>query len=425
MRRTTPPFVMFAVVWAAAAGCTASEGHDHKEGDHDEGQHKEAGHKDGDHKKGEHNEDDHGAAKPAKGAHGDEHGDEHEGERSVVRVAKEAIEKNDIRVEKAGSGRIGGGVDAPAEIGFQPDKVAHVTLLVPGRITSVKASLGDKVKRGDTLAIVESAELSEAQGASGQAQAALDVAKKSFERQKELQTAGIGAKRNYDEAEAQLRRAEADVAAAQQRTRVYGGGSSGSSLVVKAPIDGEIVERHATVGEVVDPEVPLFVVADLSAVAVEGRVYEKDVAGVELGAAARLTLQAYPGRTWEGKLDYVSPHLDDKTRTAAVRMSLDNAERKLKPGLFGTVTVLGKDESGPRALVPASAVQRTKDGDVVFVPSRSEGEFHAVPVAVGAKREGRAEIVSGIAPGDAVVVSGAFVLKSEMMKSELGEGHTH
>ena len=109
-------------------------------------------------------------------AKGKKHGDEHAGERSVVRVAKEAIDRNDIRVEKAGAGRLGGGVDAPAEVMFQPDKVAHVTLLVPGRITSVKASLGDKVKRGDTLAVVESAELSEAQGASGQAQAALDVA---------------------------------------------------------------------------------------------------------------------------------------------------------------------------------------------------------------------------------------------------------
>lgn len=424
MKRTSffSSATLAALLVLAGACKDSDDGHDHKEGDHDEAGHKANGHQEGDHKKnGEHDEHDRAEAKGEK--HGD--GDEHAGERSVVRVAKEAIEKNDIRVEKAGAGRLGGGVDAPAEVAFQPDKVAHVTLLVPGRITSVKASLGDKVKRGDTLAVVESAELSEAQGASGQAQAALDVAKKSFERQKELQAAGIGAKRNYDEAEAQLRRAEADVSAAQQRTRVYGGGSSGSSLVVKAPIDGEIVERHATVGEVVDPEEPLFVVADLSAVAVEGHVYEKDVAGVDAGATARLTLQAYPGLTWEGTLDYVSPHLDDKTRTTSVRMSLDNKERKLKPGLFGTITVLGKGDASPRAIVPATAVQRTKDGDVVFVPSKNAGEFHSVPVAVGAKREGQAEIVSGLLPGADVVVSGAFVLKSELMKSELGEGHTH
>lgn len=370
-------------------------------------------------------------------ADGDEHGHEkgghdergkekgHSEEEGVVHVAKEAIEKNGIKVDKAGSGRLGGGVEAPAEITFQPDKVAHVTLLVPGRITSVKGALGDKVKRGDTLAVVESAELSEAQGASAQAQAALDVAKKGFERQRELKASGIGAQRNYDEAEAALRRAEADVAAAAQRTRVYGGGGGGGSVVVKAPIDGEIVQRHATVGEVVDHDEPLFVVADLSKVAVEGRIYEKDVAGVMLGAAARLTLQAYPGDSWEGTLDYVSPHLDEKTRTSAVRMTLDNTERKLKPGLFGTVNVLGDVNASPRAIVPADAVQRTKDGDVVFVPADEEGEFKAALVAVGAKRDGQAEIVSGLSAGADVVVKGAFVLKSELMKSELGEGHTH
>ena len=385
----------FALVLALAGACS-DEGHDHKDGDHDEGEHKEGGHKDG-----------------------------HKEEEGVVHVAKEAIAKNDIRVEKATAGRLAGGVDAPAEVTFQPDKVAHVTLLVPGRITSVRAKLGDKVRRGDTLAMVDSAELSEAQGASAQAQAALDIATKSFDRQKELQAAGIGAKRNFDEAEAQLRRAEADVAAAARRTQVYGGGGGGSSVVVKAPIDGEIVERHATVGEVVDAEEPIFVVADLSAVAVEGRVYEKDVANVDVGAAAKLTLQAHPGRSWEGTLDYVAPHLDEKTRTTSVRMMLDNAERKLKPGLFGTITILGKDDAPARALVPANAVQRMKDGDVVFVPTDEEGEFKVAPVAVGAKREGMAEIASGLAPGDSVVVSGAFVLKSELMKAELGEGHAH
>lgn len=384
---------------ALTLSCTKDDDHDHEH--------------EGEHKKGEHTE-----------PKGDAGGHAKHTEEGVVRVAQEAIEKNEIRVDRATAGRLGGGVEAPAEISFMPDKVAHVTLLVPGRITSVKASLGSKVKRGDTLAVVESAEVSEAQGASAQAQAALDVAKKAFDRQTELKAAGIGAQRNYDEAEAALRRAEADVGAAAQRTRVFGGGGGGS-VVVRAPIDGEIVERHATVGEVVDAEEPLFVVADLSQVAVEGRVYEKDVGGAELGAAARLTLQAYPGKTWEGTLDYVSPHLDEKTRTTAVRLTLDNGERKLKPGLFGTVTILAKDGAPPRALVPAAAVQRSKDGDIVFIPGDEPGEFKAVPVAVGTKRDGQAEIVSGLAPGAPLVVSGAFVLKSELMKSELGEGHSH
>lgn len=357
--------------------------------------------------------------------HGEHKREEHAGEEGVVTISKEALARNGVRVGKADAGRLGGGVEAPAEVTLLPDKVAHVTILVPGRLTSVKASLGDKVKRGDVLAVVESVELSEAQSAVTQTQAALDVAKKNFERQKELQSAGIGAKRNYDEAEATLRRAEADMAAAAQRTRVYGGSSSGASVTVRAPIDGEIVDRHATVGEVVDPEEPLFVVADLSKVAIEGRVYEKDVAVALVGAAARLTLQAYPGKQWDGALDYVSPRLDEKTRTITVRMTLDNAEKTLKPGLFGSLTLLANASEAPHAIVPTDAVQRMKEGDAVFVPGVEEGEFKLVPVAAGTKKNGQVELLSGLAPGDAVVVAGAFVLKSELLRGELGEGHAH
>ena len=409
MKRTNPISPVALIVALVVGGCSGKKDHD----DHDE--HDEHG---GEHGKG-----------GAHDEHGEQKGESHAGEEGVVQIGKEALARNGIRIGKADGGRLGGGVEAPAEVTLLPDKVAHVTILVPGRLTNVKASLGDKVKRGDVLAVVESVELSEAQSAVTQTQAAVDVAKKNFDRQKELQTAGIGARRNYDEAEASLRRAEADMAAAAQRTRVYGGSSSGASVTVRAPIDGEVVDRHATVGEVVDPEEPLFVVADLSKVAIAGRVYEKDIATAQSGAAARLTLQAYPGKQWDGVLDYVSPRLDEKTRAITVRMTLDNTEKELKPGLFGSLTLLAKAGEAPHAIVPADAVQRMKDGDAVFIPDGPESaegqKFKLVPVAVGTKKNGQVEILSGLAPGDAVVVASAFVIKSELLRGELGEGHAH
>lgn len=356
----------------------------------------------------------------------DDHDGEHE--EGVVVLSKEAIARNGVRVDVAKSGRLGAGVDVPAEIALAPDQLAHVTLLVPGRITEVKKTLGDRVKTGEVIALVESAELGAAQSARTQAEAEVNVARKAFERQTELKSAGIGTQRTYDEAEAALARAEADLAAANQRTRVYGSGGSSTTIALRAPLDGEIVERHASVGEVAEAGgEPLFVVANMASCVVEARVYERDVAAAVVGAPVRLTLQAYPGESWEAVLDYVSPRLDEKSRTLTVRATLKN-DGRLKPGLFGTATLLPRVDAAAtaaRAIVPADAVQRTPEGDMVFVPGDKEGEFKPVPVVVVARRGGEVELGSGIDPGARVVVAGAFVVKSELMRSELGEGHAH
>lgn len=353
------------------------------------------------------------------------HDDHAEGHDEVIALSPEALARNKIRTMPSKSGRLGAGVEVPAEISLAPDQIAHVTLLVPGRVSEVKKRLGDKVKAGDLIALVESAELGAAQSARTQADAEFTVATKAFERQKELKTAGIGTQRTYDEAEAALQRAQAELGAADQRTRVYGGGN-GTTVALRAPLSGEVVERHASVGEVAQAGGdPLFVVADLSTVVVEARVYEKDVAIAVVGTPVRITLQAYPGQSWESKLDYVAPRLDDKSRTLAVRAVLKN-DGRLKPGLFGTVVLLAQsDDQSRRAIVPADAVQRTAKGEVVFVPGEVPGTFKMVPVVVGGRRDGEVELSTGIEPGALVVVEGAFIVKSEMLRGELGEGHAH
>ena len=370
--------------------------------------------------------DDHGGKGKGKGkGNGGEArgGDDHD---DTIALTPAAMARNKVRTMPSKSGRLGAGVEVPAEISLAPDQIAHVTLLVPGRVSEVKKSLGDKVKAGDLIALVESAELGAAQSARTQADAELNVATKAFDRQKELKAAGIGTQRTWDEAEAALQRAQAQLGAANQRTRVYGSGGNGTTVALRAPLSGEIVERHASVGEVaVAGGEPLFVVADLSTVVVQARVYEKDVAIAVVGTPVRLTLQAYPGQSWEAKLDYVAPRLDDTSRTLTVRAVLKN-DGRLKPGLFGTVVLLApSDDQSPRAIVPADAVQRTAKGDIVFVPGAVAGTFKAVPVVVGGRRDGEVELTAGLEPGAAVVVEGAFVVKSEMLRAELGEGHAH
>jgi cobalt-zinc-cadmium efflux system membrane fusion protein len=214
--------------------------------------------------------------------------------------------------------------------------------------------------------------------------------------------------------------------AAERALEVYGRGGKGSEVTIKSPIAGRVIGRHATVGEVVGPGDTLFEITDIDRVWVVGRVYQQNAGHVHEGAAASLRLQAYPGRHFSGAIDYVAPSLDERTRTLPVRVVLDNPEGLLRPGLFGTLTI--SPSGAPGEALPAvmsSAVQRVSGQAVVFVPGDEKGAFRAVPVHTGAHSGELVYIRSGLVAGDRYVADGAFVLKSELSRRELGEGHAH
>jgi len=379
------------------SGCKEKSEHGHEESSHAE--------------RGEHHEE----------GHHDEHG----GERAV-RIQPEAVARSRIRIATAEAVPRAGGIDVPAEVQAEPDREAHVSSVVSGQLARVSVSVGDRVEAGQALAVIRSVALGEARAQAARARANVEVAEANFRRQEELKREGIGADRQYLEAQAELRRAQAEQSAAARALEVYGHGGSGSEVTIRSPIAGRVVSRHATVGEVVGPSDVLFEVTDITKVWVVGRVYQQHAAQVREGARATLTLQSHPGRTFAGQLDYVAPALDERTRTLPVRMSLDNADGSLRPGSFGTLSV--SPASAGEDTIPAVAVaalQRLGEETVVFVPGDEEGEFRAVSVTVAARSGGLARISQGLATGDRYVADGAFVLKSELSRGELGEGHAH
>ena len=364
----------------------------------------------------------------AEGEHAEhEHAEEEhaEGERSV-HISLKAIERSGIEIAVVREEEFTGGIDLPAEVRAEPDRTAHISPLVSGQLASVEASVGARVEEGSVLATLRSVEFGASRSALPRARANVDVARSNFERQQELQREGIGARRNYLEAQAQLRRAEAELTAAQRALEVYGRGGSGSTVPIRSPIAGQIVERHATVGEVVGPEDVLFQIIDIGRVWVVGRAYQQHAGAIRAGAPAVVVLQAYPGRSWEGVIDYVAPVLDESTRTLPVRVMLDNPEGHLRPGLFGTLSITPAGaESEAVPVIETEAVQTIEGQTVVFVPGEEEGEFHATSVVLGNESRGRVPVVRGLSPGDRYVARGAFVLKSELMRGELGDGHAH
>jgi membrane fusion protein, heavy metal efflux system len=359
----------------------------------------------------DHDESEHAAGKPTPG---------------VVRIAQAAVARTPIRLVEVTAEPLRGGIEVPAEVELNPDRVAHVTPVAEGQVASVDAMLGDKVEKGQVLGTLRSVALGDARSDLARARAALSVAESNHERQKTLQSEGIGANKALVEAKAELDQARANLAAARARLGVYGaGGTSGASVAVKSPLDGVVIERHATPGEIADAKQPLFVVADTAVVWVVGRVYEQDVAAVRRGAEATIALEAFHGRRWSGTVSYVAAVLDQATRTLGIRVELENPDGALRPGMFGVIRLAVEGAEAPVPVVPEAAVQTVDGRDVVFVPGQAAGEYRAVPVELGPRADGRVAIRSGLAAGDRVVGEGAFVLKSELMEDEMGEGHAH
>ena len=182
------------------------------------------------------------------------------------------------------------------------------------------------------------------------------------------------------------------------------------TLLLRAPRSGEIVEKEVIEGQAVQPGINLFLIADRSALWVDLAIFEQDAPAVQLGTPAAITVDALPGRTFHGRVTFIYPQLDDKTRTLTARLQVENADGALRPGMYATAEVV---PAGRRAVsVPLTAVLPTGTKDIVFV-NRGDGRFVPREVTVGVRGDSLVEIVAGLKPGEEVVASATFLLDSE------------
>jgi membrane fusion protein, copper/silver efflux system len=198
---------------------------------------------------------------------------------------------------------------------------------------------------------------------------------------------------------------------AGQIARLEQTGEVTKTLTLTAPIDGVVLEKMVVAGQAVMPGMKLYRLADLSTVWIEGEVFEQDLAFIRLGAAARVELAAYAGRTWRGRVSFVSPVVDEQSRTARVRVELRNRAGTLRPGMYGTLffdAALDPD----RLSVPAEAVVMTGEHNLVFVV-QPDGALVPREVTLGARGDGRIQILSGVAAGDRIVASANFLVDAE------------
>jgi cobalt-zinc-cadmium efflux system membrane fusion protein len=188
-------------------------------------------------------------------------------------------------------------------------------------------------------------------------------------------------------------------------------------IEVRSPVSGTIIDRMVSRGAVVTPSDSLYVISDLSRLWVIAEVPEQHLSSLRRGLGVDVSVRAYPGKTFPGRITYVSDSLDPETRTVEVRCELNNPGRQLKTEMFATLKIFAG--SGKEAIVaPLSALQNVDGEEVLFVPE-GEGSFRVRRVQVGQRTDSVAEIVSGLQPGEKVVVAGAFHLKSELLKAQM------
>jgi len=294
------------------------------------------------------------------------------------------------------------------------------------------------VERDQPIAVLDSVELGKAKAEYLSAQARLELAQGTLDREEGLLERRISSEQQVIEARAAREEAAAMLRAATDTLRVLGlsereidrtrhGDPASPLLTVRAPFAGKLVELHATRGELVGPETDLATVADLSQLWVWVDVYETDVARVKEGDRATVRLDAFPGEPIHGVLALVRDQVDRDARTVRARVDIPNPDERIKPGMFARVLLEQQagSEGGARTIVvPAGAVQRDRDEQVAFVRTGAD-RYERRELRVGRRAAGLVEVLAGLSAGDEVVVEGGFILKSELGKSEMGEGHSH
>jgi len=295
----------------------------------------------------------------------------------------------------------------------------------------VLVTLGDKVTKGQKLLVLDSLELGELKARYLQAAAKVRLTEANFQREKKLFEAHIAPQKDMIEAETAYQEAIISFKACEDLLRLHGlspqeierlkeePDAVKSTFPIMSPIDGEIIERYkAFVGEMVDPHIELFTIADLSTVWVIVDIYEKDLARIKKGLPAVVTVAAYPRETFHGVITYISSLLDASTRTVKARVEIDNQGGKLKPEMFATISIL-TEERERVFTIPTEAVQTDGEHSFVFVVL-GNGRFEKREITLGRETETLSEVIAGLKENEVVVTEGSFLLKAEMEKERFG-----
>jgi cobalt-zinc-cadmium efflux system membrane fusion protein len=340
----------------------------------------------------------------------------------VVPLADDLIARAGIKTAVVAAVQGASDIRLPGVVEANAYKQVAVTPLVSGRVTHVYVELGAHVKRNQPIAAIYSPELTEAQTKYVAARAMLDAHDRELQRTEKLVAIGAASRQELERAHAEHTGQVAELEAARSRLLLLGipqttvdalsaGKSVESTAIIVAPLDGVVTERLANVGLNVDSSTKLFSVVDLATVWVVADVYEKDLSRVSVGATVIITTSAYPGHQLQGHISYIDPQVSGATRTARIRVEVSNTQGELRLGMYATVLVQTA-AAATAILIPRTAVQQVGDRQVAYLRSHESGTFIEREITT-ARRGEQVEVLSGLQPGDVIVVEGSFFVRAE------------
>ncbi len=346
--------------------------------------------------------------------------------RTQVRLDPELARRAQIRVERAARARVSSSLQLAGSVDFDATRTAEVGGRIAGRITRILVRPGDVVRAGDALAEIESAQLGEAIAQYFSAQARLIAARQTLAREGSLASQRLTTAQAHEEARANAEALQAEVRGAEARLMAMGiartelpsmlSASGARRVTLRAPIAGEVIARQGVVGQSVEPTSIILRIGDTSRLWVLLDVFERDLARVHDGDRAEIVCETWPGRSFHGAVEHVDPVVDPSTRTARVRVEVDNENALLRPGQFVTARLHPAGAEARDALtIPRAALLQIEGRPAVFVAAGRDA-YEPRTLDLGAGDGDRVEVLRGVAEGDEVVVEGGFALKSELQR---------
>ena len=338
------------------------------------------------------------------------------GERDFIRYDTTRTPHDFIKIESVKAGPAGAAAILTGRVTLNEDHTQRLASPIDGRAVGLMAKLGDKVRAGQPLVTLSSPNVGGLQAEAQKALSDLTVAEKALERAHRLQVDGAIAEKEVAQLDGELRKARADQARARAQLESLGVSPTDPAVKValRSQIAGTVIERNVLVGQEVraDQATPLLTISNLDTVWVLADVYEQDLTAARAGDDVQVTVPAYPGDSFPGRIEHVGDVLDPSSRTVKVRCLVPNPDARLKPEMFAKVR-LASARGPDRIRVPAKAV--LSDGDKSVVLVAGEGMvFRLRRVDVGSEVDGTLPVFRGLIPGEKIVTDGAIFMKREI-----------
>ncbi|MBS1576654.1 MAG: efflux RND transporter periplasmic adaptor subunit [Bacteroidetes bacterium] len=317
-----------------------------------------------------------------------------------------------IRIDTAGIANIDDEVKLSGEISFNDNKVVKVYPFSSGKVREVKVSLGDKVAKGQVLAVIQSADVAGNYSDLSSANNDISIAKRQMDNTESLYKNGIASEKEYSEAKENYQKALSAGNKLQQQININGGGhtSANGTYVITAPMNGYVVEKKISQGAFIrnDNSDNLFTIGDISEVWVWANVYETDISKVKEGYKAKVTTLAYPDSTFTAVVDKVNQILDPETKVMKVRIRIPNAGKQLKPEMFANILVQNR-EGKKSVMVPSTAIVSDYGKNYVII-YHDKCNLELKQVEILKTVEGKTYISSGLKGGEQLISENQVLL---------------